>query len=318
MPGKTRPRLVLANEPNWPPYAFINPQTGDIEGMATDMAEAMGKICDLDVVIGQTKWSECWADGSVGLGLLNGDFHACLTYTHTKGARDRQLDFSHAFLQDNKPAGLLVRLKEDGTPEIDGNHNLEGKKVVHVSGWAPTQDGLGYSLNRCTGERFAGYTMVPSSAELPNDDALGKLLDGTVDAMWVFVDQGENYRNAGCVPKNPYKQSTSPEWDCAKWAGFGTKFAYVQTGQFAHAMNGTTFAASKKGSGLNAIINPCMERFMETKEYYEVCAKHGLAHDCYPNTYFPEEFLTRSVPVWEMETRNLPTICGNGYCACPV
>lgn len=171
---------MLANEPNWPPYAFINPQTGAIEGMATDMAEAMGKICDLDVVIGQTKWSECWADGSVGLGLLNGDFHACLTYTHTKGARDRQLEFSHAFLQDNKPAGLLVRLKEDGTPEIDGNHNLEGKKVVHVSGWAPTQDGLGYSLNQCTGERFAGYTMVPSSAELPNDDALGKLLDGTV------------------------------------------------------------------------------------------------------------------------------------------
>jgi len=318
MPGRTRPKLVLAIEPNWPPYAFIDPYTGSNDGMAVDMAKGMGELCNLDVVITQTQWTECWVDRSIGRGLLNGDYHACMTYIYSKGARERHIDVSHAFLKDNKPVGLLVRLNEDGTPEIDGNHNLNGKKVVHVNGWAPTEDALGFVVNNCTGEHFSGYEMVASSPDTPNDDALGKLLDGTVDAMWVFVSQSEFYKNAGCIPNNPSKTSPFPDWDCAKWAGFGTKFAFIQTGLFSHAYNGTTLAMSKKGSGLNEIINPCMERYMQTKEYYEVCAKYGLADDCYPNSYFPEEYFTTTTSVWNIQTQALPTQCKDGYCACPL
>lgn len=94
------------------------------------------------------------------------------------------------------------------------------------------------------------------------------------DAMWVYVDQGENYKNAGCIVHDPVKRSTSLDWDCAKWAGFGKKFAFVQTGQLGHAINGTTLAVSKKGSSLNDIINPCMDRFMQTEEYYKVRAQY--------------------------------------------
>lgn len=94
--------------------------------------------------------------------------------------------------------------------------------------------------------------------------------DSAADAMWVYVDQSEHYKNAGCIAGNPNKTSSFPDWDCAKWAGFGTKFAYIQTGLHSHAYNGTTLAMSKKGSGLNEIVNPCMERYMRTKEYYEV------------------------------------------------
>jgi hypothetical protein len=43
---------------------------------------------------------------------------------------------------------------------------------------------------------------------------------------------------------------------------------------FEHAINGTTLAISKKGSGLNDILNPCIEKFMKTKEYYQICQKH--------------------------------------------
>jgi len=282
------------------------------------MAEGMGELCGFDVVITETRWTECWGNQTVGRGLLNGHYHGCMTYTHSKGSRDRQMDFSHAFLKDHKQAGLLVRLKDDGTPEIDGNHTLQGKKIVRVNGWAPTADGLAFALNSCTGERFAGYSIVPSSTQLPNDDALGKLLDGTADAMWVYVDQGENYKNAGCIVHDPVKRSTSLDWDCAKWAGFGKKFAFVQTGQLGHAINGTTLAVSKKGSSLNNIINPCMDRFMQTEEYYKVCSKHGLTQVCYPNAFFPKQYLTTSTPAWEIRTKDLETQCSDGYCPCPV
>jgi len=317
MPGRFKPKVVLAIEPDWPPYAFIDPRTGLSVGFAPDMAKDMGKLCNLDVVITQTKWTECWVNQTVGTGLLNGDYHACMTYINGKGARERQIDVSHAMLKDNKPAGLLVRLDEDGTPEIDGNHNLDGKRVVYVNGWAPNKDALGFVVNNCTGEYFDGYEMVASSPETPNDDALSKLLDGTVDAMWVSVSQSEFYKNAGCISNDPNKSSPFPDWDCAKWAGFGTKFAFIQTGLFSHSHNGSTLAMSKKGSGLNEIINPCMERYMRTNEYYEVCAKYGLAGDCYPNSYFPEEYFTSTTSVWNINTQDLPTQCKDGYCACP-
>lgn len=90
------------------------------------------------------------------------------------------------------------------------------------------------------------------------------------DAMFVYMDQGENYFNAGCIASDPGKKSSSPEWDCAKWAGFGTKFAFVQSGQYGHSVNGTTLSVSKKGSGLEDIVDPCLDRFMRTEEYYKV------------------------------------------------
>lgn len=75
---------------------------------------------------------------------------------------------------------------------------------------------------------------------------------------------------AGCIADDPNKKSASPEWDCAKWAGLGKKFAFIHTGQFGHSVNGSTLTISKKGSGLVDIINPCMNRFMQTEEYYKV------------------------------------------------
>lgn len=46
-------------------------------------------------------------------------------------------------------------------------------------------------------------------------------------------------------------------------AGFGTTFAYIQTGLFGHAMAGTTLSMSKKGSmahcwGLDGLKNTGM------------------------------------------------------------
>ena len=114
------------------------------------------------------------------------EFHGCYSYTHTKGVRNRYLEFTSPII-NGKPAGILTRLDADGKPVIDGDSDLDGVAVVDVQGWAPTADTLAMVVNPCTGEKFSGYTMiVPTVTDgTPNDNALKTLLKGDADAMWV-------------------------------------------------------------------------------------------------------------------------------------
>lgn len=82
------------------------------------------------------------------------------------------------------------------------------------------------------------------------------LLDSVVDAVWVYSDQAKNYQCANFVG--------TPSWNCDIWAKFGTDFAYLHTGIFEHAANGTTLTMSKKGSGIAELVNPCIQKFMKT------------------------------------------------------
>ena len=41
----------------------------------------------------------------------------------------------------------------------------------------------------------------------------------------------------------------------------------------------------KKGSNMNAILNPLITRFIGTKEYADICEKWGLADQCYRNEF---------------------------------
>lgn len=144
-------------------------------------------VCDIDVYTVQTQWSRCWQGDKIGEGLAQGEMHGCTTYTHASGVRNRYLEFSDAILEDNKAAGILTRLDENGNPAIDGNSDLSGVKVVDVVGFAPTMDNLALLNNFCTGGKFLDYEFVvaPEPTEFPNDDALRVLLDGGADAMFV-------------------------------------------------------------------------------------------------------------------------------------
>jgi hypothetical protein len=228
-----------------------------------------------------------------------------MTYTHTAGARPRQLEFTQAFLQDNKPAGILTRLDASGNPVVSPMSDLSGVNIVDVNGWAPTDDTLAMVTNQCTGNLFSGYNMITPTAT-GNDAAMAMLMDGTADAMWVYADQAHNYDcNAAGV---------TATWNCTLWTGLGTSFAYIQTGLFGHALNGTTLAISKKGSGLANILNPCLQQYMQTQDYYNVCASHGLENSCYQNSHFPTS--NAATPTWEVATNALTTTCADGYCPC--
>lgn len=330
--GKTH--LVFAADINYPPYAYLaTPPEGyfEITGFGHDFAVGMADVCDYggkkySVSVVQTDWANCWDSGKIGQGLMNGWHHGCMTYTHTAGQRNRFIEFSHAILKVNKPAGLLVRL-QGGKPTISPmDTDLGGKKVADVKGWAPTDDGLAFVQNKCYKEKkqFTNYEMItpkdkyisktsntgsPVGTEFTNENdiPLAMLLDGEVDAVWIYSDQAYYY---DCT-KNP---DADHQHTCSMWAKFKTDFAYIQTGLYGHAINGTTLMMTRKGAGVADIVNPCIHQYMQTKEYYDICKKYKLEEVCYRNEYFPEE--NKVLKPFEMDTKDLSTACSDGYCPC--
>lgn len=124
--------------------------------------------------------------------MIDGVFHGCLSYVHTRGQRERQFEFSNAILESKKHAGLLVRMNADGTPEINGTDTFEGRRVADVRGWAPSKDGLYFEQNTCNGGRFKGFEMVTPD-EVGFEPALRMLRDGEVDAVWMMADHMETF-----------------------------------------------------------------------------------------------------------------------------
>jgi hypothetical protein len=310
-PGRDRPKVILAQDVNYPPYAQLGPVSEDspLSGFGADFARALPEVCDLDVALVQTQWLRCWNDDRIGEGLATGEYHGCMTYTQTAGVRNRYLEFSKAILNDNKSAGILTRLYEDGTPVINGLSKLNGIKVVDVPGFAPTEDNLAIITNLCTGESFADYEMIKptNTTDQENDDALRTLLSGDADAMWVYTDQAENSKCKNSDANSP--------WDCTLWDGLGTTFAYIQTGSRGWTRNGTTLAISKLGSGLAEVLNPCIADLIETKTYYELCKKYDIVDQCFINEFFPEREV--DIATYDIPTNELTTDCSSGYCSCP-
>lgn len=57
-------------------------------------------------------------------------------------------------------------------------------------------------------------------------------------------------------------------------------------------VNGTTLTMSRKGSGLNDIVNPCIDEYMRTEEYYKLCKEFDSGHmlsDCFENEFFKKD-----------------------------
>lgn len=307
MPGRNKPKIILAQDINYPPYAYMSddPATGfSLTGFGYDVAQAMNNQCDLEVYTVQTNWDLCWDAGAIGDGLSHGFYHGCSTYTRTRGERNRFLEFSDPILQDNKPAGILTRLI-DGKPIISPNSDLKGVKIVDVKGWAPTSDGIAFVKNSCTGRNFVDYEIILPE-QSGNDAALELLLNGTADAMFVYADQAYNFRCND--PK------VEPTWNCDMWNGFGKTFAYIHTGMFGYAISGTTLSISKKGSGIPRIINPCITRVLQSKKYYYLCRKYGLLNSCFKNKFFPNTTTTENV--WDLPTSQHGQKCADGYCDC--
>ena len=74
---------------------------------------------------------------------------------------------------------------------------------------------------------------------------------------------------------------------------------------------------SKLGSGIPEVLNPCLQVFMKTRGYYDVCAKYGQEKACYPNAFFANYTSSGSKP-WMDSTDLQSGDCSDGYCPCAV
>ena len=83
-----------------------------------------------------------------------------------------------------------------------------------------------------------------------------------------------------------------------------------------HLNGGTTLAISKLGSGLASVLDPCIEKFLDEEEYYDLCVEYNVVDQCYLNKFFPDDE-SQSTPPYLLPTNELATRCESGYCACP-
>ncbi|KAH8057110.1 FK506 binding protein [Aureococcus anophagefferens] len=245
MPGTTHPRILLGIDVDYPPYATLV-YPASFEG-----------VCDIEVTTIQAGWAECWTDGHIGDSLLAGYYHGCQTYTHTIGARNRYMEFSTPILDLNKECGFIAMLDDDGNPVVSPTSDLSEYVVVDVTGWAPTADTVSVLQNDCNGGAFFKVdevTMLGSGdiescdgdyCTNENDKALKMLMNGQAHAIYIYSDQAYNYMTA-----------------CAE-----------DEATAGYAYGGTTLSMSKKGAGLKQILDPCIDKLIETETYYDICAK---------------------------------------------
>jgi len=326
----------LGQDVDWPPYAFED--NGSLAGFGKDIADGISAYCNggeasgytlnhsLNVTVVRVNWEDCWTStdgGVIGQAIKNGSVDGCLMYTNPKGgAQQHYAEFSPAILDLNKAAGLMTLLNADGAPTVDGMDNLAGKQIVGVSGWTPTADTLAYVTNKCTGEKYASnlYVTIPAvegndpamdSLDAPSLDAAMEMLkNGSVDVMYLYAGQAAEYQS--CT-----SGATTP-WNCDLWKGLGTDYAYIQTGQFGHMNNGTTLILGEIGAGkaTSTVVKECLEQYMQTSGYYDICVKHSLVSMCFPNDHFPAT--TPAVDIWNKPTDEQTDDCSDGYCPCSV
>lgn len=317
--GRTRPHLVIAADVTYPPFAYFDPDAPhQVSGIGPDILRGMSNHCKIDIDVVQTEWSACQKDGTSGVGMMNGWFHACTTYTHSVGIRNRFFEFSESFTLHNRPAGLLVRAHV-GVPELSPWDTLAGRVVVDPS-WAPTMDALGHVTNPCTGAPFRGYDIRPASSfavdgdhRNDNDRALLALLEHRADVVWLYGDQAHSYRCNG---------SDVAEWNCDLWSRFGSDFVYLHSGMMDWLINGTTITLAKIGSGIADIVNPCLRSYMTTRRFYDDCARErrgggNLLDACVPNEHFPSTSspVTLQTAPWMFDTPHHGAIPGYRGCA---
>ena len=271
MPGKNKPRIVLAAGVGYPPYADIETDNnGDkvLGGFAVEFAKALPSVCNIDVKVTQSSWDSCFQEDTKewdavnnkvkkvnGLGFgMQSNFHGCIGYSKSP-VRSRYLEFSESIVK-YKASGILTRLDSGGNPHVNGKSNLDGKKIVNVLGWAPDTNAFEGVKNSCGGnKKFSNYKFIDPVYDSENapTDALRTLLDGSADAMWTSAEIAGSY-------KIKCNSSTSQEFNCTLWNRFGTDFAYIHTGMLIRRYIGTTLAISNKGSGLSKILNPCIKK----------------------------------------------------------
>ena len=316
--GRLKVNLMMGG--NYPPYDFLENLPGMPEtqtGFGFEFAEEVCRIGGLDCRFVRDDYENCWTSTNVpGQGLLGDWYQACSTYTNTF-LRQTGVQFGAAFTQ-GRSAGILTRLDPaTGSPVVPPGSNLSGVTVAVVGGWATNAESLRYLVNDCTGELFSGFTTVtPPDANAGPDAAVQALLDGEVDAVYMYASTIEDRSNpAVCA---------LPTCNVDLYANrLGSSYAWIHTGIKDYQANGTTLAFTHQGSDLNTVLNPLVQEVIESEFYADLCNKYVVEKgfddiSCFPNQY-TNNTAERIAPGSKTNTERKAEfqVCSSGYCPCP-
>jgi polar amino acid transport system substrate-binding protein len=113
-----RGSIIVANDANYPPQSFIDPNTGKLHGFDVDVAKRVGRILGLKVLFKHPAWEY------VPKGLRRGLFDVSIGSMEVTPAREAILSFTAPYYYS--AAQVLVK---KGGPQITGVGGLFGKRV---------------------------------------------------------------------------------------------------------------------------------------------------------------------------------------------
>lgn len=281
-------------------------QTGFVFDLVMEACRLAGVKCEAV----HDRYTNCLdGDGAggtyAGTGILAGFYDACSGFYDTFERR-LAVDFGRPVLHP-ATAGLLVRLDpETKAPSVAPGEALSNKVVALVGGWSTTASSLARAVNDCTGERYDSsaetgfHTVVPFDVFGGPDEAMRALLGGSVDAL--FIEDNIVHDRVGCAP---------PACDASLWSGLGERFAFAHVG-IPYLAGGITAAFAKKSSSLNAVLDPYLERAIQSRVYADLCRKYDLEHVCLDNVHINASSRRAILP------RSASMSCESGVCACDV
>jgi ABC-type amino acid transport substrate-binding protein len=113
-----RGSVIVANDSNYYPQSFLDPNTNKVRGFDVDVAERVGRILGLKVVFRHPAWEY------VPRGLRRGLFDVSIGSMELTPAREAILSFTAPY----RYAAAQVFVKQGG-PQITGVRSLFGKRV---------------------------------------------------------------------------------------------------------------------------------------------------------------------------------------------
>ena len=184
---------------------------------------------------------------------------------------------------------MLTRLDAQGQPVISPSSDLKDVRLILDDFYFPgtfDKNSLSLVTNDCTGEMFinnevptvpiivpwTGFRNGSNVEETfplvnPADKSLALLLKGEFDAIWTHAEipslVAEVCVNPASVPDN--------DVNCDIWSRFGNEFAFIHTGIPSSVGGGSALSMQKIGSNLAEILDPCIEEYLKTEDYLDIC-----------------------------------------------
>jgi polar amino acid transport system substrate-binding protein len=118
-PEKEAQVLIVGCDAAFPPFEYLDEETGELTGFDLDLMRAIGQELGMEVVIKNVSW-----DGIIP-GLLSGNYNVIASGMTITDERKEVVNFSEPYIN----AGLVI-ITRAGEDRINGPEDLAGKQLA--------------------------------------------------------------------------------------------------------------------------------------------------------------------------------------------